>query len=238
MKWIISVYNYIKLKGRFIHFNLYHIVQNNPVTASMNRWVWANGQCWKIQHKSGWRMTDRQRRLLKPSLTLRRADSFCLCACLDCDQDWPCCLIEVMPLPAVPLTQWMKLRFLIGSVFCKNLSTHPCIHQCVRFVNLSFSAMVTDARCGNDVFSSRAGYAVSRRSLILPAWLKFSCRPQSHICACTALTYRIYFRCAFPLGCSHILFKPGLCKTLDNAEIIYKQLCKSSGGLILEMMRW
>lgn len=182
-------------------------------------------------------MTDRQRRLVKPSLTLRWADRFCLCAWLDCDQDWPCCLVEVMPLPAVRLTQWMKLQFLIRSVFCKNLTTRPCTHQRIRFVNLSFSfpATVTNVSCGNYVFSNRAQYAVIRRSLILPAWLKFSCRPQSHICACTALTYRIYFRRAFPLGSGYILFRKGVCKMLDNAEIIYKQLCKSS--FTLKMMR-
>lgn len=140
--------------------------------------------------------------------------------------------------------------YAIASSAADTMNEAPVPHQ-VRFLNTSLStpthkvcepflfisAMVTNASCGNDVFSNRARYTVICRSLILPARLKFSCRPQSHICACTALTYRIYFRRAFPLGCGHILLRRGVCKMLDNGEIIYKQLCKSSGCLTLEMMR-
>lgn len=120
----------------------------------------------------------------------------------------------------------------IRSVLERNLTFTKV---CEPFLSVS----QTHSKCllWNDVLSNST-YAVGRRSLILPAWLKFFCRPQSHIFTCSALIYGIYFKRVFPLGWCHILFGRGLCKTADNAEIIFKQLCKSREDLTLEMMRW
>ncbi len=181
-------------------------------------------------------MTDRQRRLVKPTLTLRRADSFCLCAWLDCDQDWPRCLVEVIchRQQCGWHNEWSSSSS-SGQVpphvpvytDTQGLWTFP-FHFWQWWPMLAVEMMCLVI--GHGTLSS-AGVWSCQRDSSFPAGHSPTFVHVLH------LLIGIYFRRTFPLGCGHILLRRGVCKMLDNAEIIYKHLCKSRGCLTLEMMR-